>query len=94
MELAEYLQNKDAQQLAAQTLDTSSLKRLGTDARFEALMEALRNAASGPEGTEVIANAARRTGVRITRSGRGLKFWSTDDLATDSAHIWSARCPT
>ena len=48
MELAEYLQAKSTQQLAGQTLDTPALKRLGTDARFEALMETLRNAAPGP----------------------------------------------
>ena len=75
IELVEYLQTKDAQQLAVQTLDTPSLKRLGTDARFEALMETLRNAASGPEPTEVIANARGEPVVRITRSGRGLRIW-------------------
>ena len=75
IELAEYLQTKDAQQLAVRTLDTPSLKRLGTDARFEALMETLRNAASGPEPTEVIANARGEPVVRITRSGRGLRVW-------------------
>jgi hypothetical protein len=56
-------------------LDTPSLKRLGTDARFEALMETLRNAASGREPTEVIANARGEPVVRITRSGRGLRVW-------------------
>ena len=75
IELVEYLQTKDAQQLAVQTLDSPSLKRLGTDARFEALMETLRNAASGPEPTEVIANARGEPVVRITRSGRGLRVW-------------------
>jgi ParB family transcriptional regulator, chromosome partitioning protein len=75
IELVEYLQTKDAQQLADQTLDSPSLKRLGTDARFDALMETLRNAASGPEPTEVIANARGEPVVRITRSGRGLRVW-------------------
>jgi ParB family transcriptional regulator, chromosome partitioning protein len=75
IELVEYLQTKDAQQLAVRTLDTPSLKRLGTDARFEALMETLRNAASGREPTEVIANARGEPVVRITRSGRGLRVW-------------------
>jgi ParB family chromosome partitioning protein len=75
IELVEYMQTKGAEQLAVQTLDTPSLKRLGTDARFEALMEALRNASSGSEPTEVIANARGEPVVRITRSGRGLRVW-------------------
>jgi ParB family chromosome partitioning protein len=75
MELAEHLQTKSAQQLASQTLDTPACKRLGTDARFEALMGTLRNAASGPNATEVIANARGEPVARITRSGRGLRIW-------------------
>ena len=75
MELAEFLQNSISRQLAAETLDTTSLKRLGTDARFEALMEALRNSAAGPKGAEVIANGRGEPTIRITRSGRGLKIW-------------------
>jgi len=75
MELAEYLQTEGARQLAVQTLDAPSLKRLGTDARFEALMETLRNSASGPKAAEVIANARGEPVVRITRSGRGLRVW-------------------
>jgi ParB family transcriptional regulator, chromosome partitioning protein len=75
MELAEHLRTKGAQQLAIETLDTPLLKRQGTDARFEALMQALRNAASGPTSTEVIANARGEPVVRITRSGRGLRVW-------------------
>ena len=75
MELAEYLQTEDARQLAVQTLDAPSLKRLGTDARFEALMETLRNSASGPKAAEVIANARGEPVVSITRSGRGLEVW-------------------
>jgi ParB family chromosome partitioning protein len=73
MELVEHLQTKDAQQLAVQTLDTPSLKRLGTDARFEALIETLRNAASGPQAAEVIANARGEPVVSITRTRRGLR---------------------
>lgn len=75
MELAEHLQTKGAQQLASQTLDTPACTRLGTDARFEALMGTLRNAASGPNATEVIANARGEPVARITRSGRGLRIW-------------------
>jgi ParB family transcriptional regulator, chromosome partitioning protein len=75
LELAEYLQTKDAQQLAVEILDTPSLKRQGTDARFEALMETLRNATSGRKVAEVIANARGEPVVRVTRSGRGLRVW-------------------
>jgi ParB family chromosome partitioning protein len=75
MELVEYLQTTGSQQFAVQTLDTPSLKRLGTDARFEALMASLRDAASGPKTSEVIANARGEPVVRITRSGRGLRVW-------------------
>jgi hypothetical protein len=71
----EYLKTKDAQQLAVETLDSPPLKRLGTDARFEALMETLRDSASGPKPTEVIANARGEPVVRLTRSGRGLRVW-------------------
>jgi ParB family chromosome partitioning protein len=73
IELAEYLETKDALQLAIQTLDTPSLKRLGSDAKFDALMETLRNAVSGPKATEVIANALGEPVVRITRTRRGLR---------------------
>ena len=75
LELAEYLQTKGAQQLAVEILDTPSLKRQGTDARFEALMETLRNATSGRKVAEVIANARGEPVVRVTRSGRGLRVW-------------------
>jgi ParB family transcriptional regulator, chromosome partitioning protein len=75
IKLVEYLKTKDAQQLAVETLDSPPLKRLGTDARFEALMETLRDSASGPKPTEVIANARGEPVVRLTRSGRGLRVW-------------------
>ena len=75
MELAEYLQTTGAQQLAVQTLDTPSLRRLGTDARFEALMETLRNAAPGRKAAEVISNARGEPVVKVMRSGRGLRVW-------------------
>jgi ParB family chromosome partitioning protein len=75
IELVAHLQTNDAQQLAVQTLDTPSLKRLGTDARFDTLLETLRKAASGPEPTEVIANARGEPVVKITRSRSGLKVW-------------------
>ena len=75
IELVEHLQTNDAQQLAIKTLDAPSLKRLGTDARFDTLLETLRKAASGPEQTEVIANARGEPVVKITRSRRGLKVW-------------------
>ena len=75
LELAEYLQANGAQQLAVEILDTPSLKRQGTDAQFEALMETLRNAASGRKVAEVIANARGEPVVRVIRSGRGLRIW-------------------
>jgi len=75
IELVEHLQTNDAQQLAIKTLDAPSLKRLGTDARFDTLLETLRKAASGPEQTQVIANARGEPVVKITRSRRGLKVW-------------------
>ena len=75
IELVEHLQTNDAQHLAIKTLDAPSLKRLGTDARFDTLLETLRKAASGPEQTQVIANARGEPVVKITRSRRGLKVW-------------------
>jgi ParB family chromosome partitioning protein len=75
MELAEYLQTNDAQRLALQTLENPSVKQLGTDARFEAVMVTLRNAVRGPRATELIANSHGEPVVRITRSGRGLTLW-------------------
>ena len=38
-------------------------------------METLRDSASGPKPTEVIANARGEPVVRLTRSGRGLRVW-------------------
>ena len=74
MELAEYLQTGEAHQTALQTLENPAIKRLNTDARFEALMTAVR--ATGSEGaTELVTNVRGEPVVRIMRSGRTMRLW-------------------
>jgi ParB family chromosome partitioning protein len=75
MELAEYLSVDDARRLASQTLEQSSFRRLGTDARFEALIGALRAAASRTHETEQITNARGQPVVRVARLSQGLRLW-------------------
>jgi ParB family chromosome partitioning protein len=75
MELAEYLQTAEVEQIAVRTVEEASFKRLGTDMRFETLLATLRAAGSDPTSSELIANARGEPVVRITRSGRSLRLW-------------------
>ena len=75
LELSGYLQSEDATQLAIETLNSPGFNRLGTDARFEALIETLRGATSSTQAIEMIANMRGEPIVRITRSARGLRVW-------------------
>jgi len=74
MELAEHLQRAEVAQIAVQTLEEASFKRLSTDMRFETLLTTLRAAGADPKSSELIANARGETVVRITRSGRSLRL--------------------
>jgi ParB family chromosome partitioning protein len=74
MELAEYLQSAEAEQIAVQTVEEASFKRLGTDKRFETLLATLRAASSDLKSFELIANARGEPVVRIARSGRSLRL--------------------
>jgi ParB family transcriptional regulator, chromosome partitioning protein len=74
MELAEYLQSAEVEQIAVKTVEEASFKRLGTDTRFETLLATLRAADSDPKSSELIANARGEPVVRITRSGRSLRL--------------------
>lgn len=74
IELANHLRIKEAEQIAVQSLEQPSFKRLGTDARFETLMAALRAAASNPNRSELITNSRSEPVVRVTRSGPSLKL--------------------
>jgi ParB family transcriptional regulator, chromosome partitioning protein len=78
LELGELLQNKDILQIALKTLRDESVAKLGSDAKFEALIAALRAAASSPNAAEVIRNVRGEPVIRILRSGRNLKL-SVDD---------------
>jgi ParB family chromosome partitioning protein len=74
MELADHLQAKEAEQIAYQNLESPPLKRLGTDARFEALMECLRAASLDRKLTDHVTNVRGETVVKVDRSGRGVKL--------------------
>lgn len=75
MELAEHLQTAKKQQIAHQNLENPALRRLGTDARFEALIETLRSASSNRDPANHVTNARGEPVVQIYRSGRGVKLW-------------------
>lgn len=75
LELAKYLETKEAHQLASKTLMDPTIQRLGTNARFEALIMAIRTSLSKREGTDFITNARGEPVAKVTRSGKGLHFW-------------------
>jgi len=74
MELAEHLQTKEAERIALRRLEQPSVKRLGTDARFETVIATLRAAAANPNRDELITNTRGEPVVRVTRSGPSLKL--------------------
>lgn len=74
MELAEHLRIKEADRIALRNLEQPSVKRLGTDARFETVIATLRASASNPNRDELITNTRGEPVVRVTRSGPSLKL--------------------
>ena len=77
MELAEYLQTNDAQQLALQTLNTPSLEATGDRRKIRSIdgvAPRRRFGAKDIRGNCRNALAANPL-CRITRSGRGLRVW-------------------
>jgi ParB family transcriptional regulator, chromosome partitioning protein len=75
MELAEYLETKEAEQIAFRHLDQPFVKRLGSDARFESVIATLRSATSNPNRAELITNTRGEPVVKVTRSGPSLRLW-------------------
>ena len=73
-ELADHLRLKETEQIALQSLDAPSFRRLGTDARFETLMATLRAATSNPNRGDFITNSRGEPVVRVSRSGLSVKF--------------------
>jgi ParB family transcriptional regulator, chromosome partitioning protein len=75
MELANHLQSEAANKIAVQTVEQPSFRRLGTDARFETLIEALRTAISSGNRAEPIMNTRGEKIGRFIRSGRSVRLW-------------------
>jgi hypothetical protein len=75
MELANHLQSEAASKIAAQTVEQPSFRRLGTDARFVTLIEALRTVISSGNRAERIMNTRGEEIGRFIRSGRCVKLW-------------------
>jgi ParB family chromosome partitioning protein len=75
LELAKYLETKQSEHVVSQTMEQASFRRLGTNARFEALMTALRTSFSEPEIANLITNTRGEPVARVERAGRGLHLW-------------------
>jgi ParB family chromosome partitioning protein len=82
MELVDYLGNSDTAELASQTVEQPSFKRLGTDARFESLITTMRTATSNPTAAELIIDIRGQPVVKVTRSGQGLRLWIDERTAS------------
>jgi ParB family chromosome partitioning protein len=80
MELAEYLGADDAARIAEQTIAQATFKRLGSDARFEALIAALRVADSNAL-PEWIKNVRGQPVVRALPVGQGVRLWIDERFA-------------
>jgi ParB family transcriptional regulator, chromosome partitioning protein len=80
MELAEYLVADDTARIAEQTLEQATFKRLGSDARFEVLIAALRVAASSAP-SEWILNVRGQPVVRAAPVGQGVRLWIDERFA-------------
>jgi ParB family chromosome partitioning protein len=80
MELAEYLGADDAAGIVEQTIEQATFKRLGSDARFEALIAALRVAVSKTL-PEWIKNVRGQPVVRATPVGQGVRLWIDERFA-------------
>lgn len=74
MELAAHLRTNGAEEVALQTVEQPSFKRLGTDARFETLIATLRSRVSN-SNNDVITNTRGEPIVRFTRSAQSLRLW-------------------
>jgi ParB family transcriptional regulator, chromosome partitioning protein len=81
MELANHLRTEAAGKIADQTLGQPSFRRLGTDARFATLIEALRTVISSGSRAESITNTRGDEIGRFTRSGRRVRLWIDERFA-------------
>jgi ParB family chromosome partitioning protein len=79
MELAEHLGADDAARNAEQTIELATFKHLGSDARFEALITALRVATSNVP--EWIKNVRGQPVVRASPIGQGVRLWIDERFA-------------
>jgi ParB family chromosome partitioning protein len=75
MELASHLQTKHTEDIAIQIVEQPSFRRLGTDARFETLIGALRASVSSANRAEPITNTRGESIGRFLRSSRGVRLW-------------------
>jgi len=72
LELACFLRSTGSDQIVARILAQPVFKRQGSDARFEALMAALRGGSSAPPRYEVIANTRGDPVIRLERTAHAL----------------------
>jgi ParB family chromosome partitioning protein len=74
MELANHLAAQETLQMAEQAVQQPLFKRLGSDARFEALITSLRAVASNARQSELIMNARGQPVVRVLRGTQGVRL--------------------
>jgi ParB family chromosome partitioning protein len=72
MELAGLLRSAESDQLVARTLGQPAFTHRGSDARFEAVIAALRGSPPEPPRCEVIMNAKGNPVIRIERTAHAL----------------------
>ena len=72
MELASLLRSAGSDQIVAQTLAQPAFTRQGSDARFDAVIAALRGSSPAPPRCEVITNAQGDPVVRVERTAHAL----------------------
>lgn len=75
LELARYLETRETEHIVTNTLMDASIQRLGTNARFEALMAAVRASFSKRKVTGLVTNSRGETVAKVTRSRKGLHLW-------------------
>jgi ParB family chromosome partitioning protein len=82
MELANHLAAPKALEVAEQTVQQPLFKRLGSDARFEALITSLRTVTSNARQSELIMNARGQPVIRVLRGTHGVRLVIDDRWAT------------